>query len=57
MSLRELLGYLMAALAVLIVAGGIWAARYHSPARKYARRIAKERRAARERKRRVEDDG
>ena len=57
MSLRELLGYLLAAIAVLIVALGIWAARYHSPARKYARMIAKERRAARERKRRAEGDG
>lgn len=45
MELREIIGYACLLLAVLIVAGGIWAARYFSHQRVYARRLAQERRA------------
>ena len=45
MELREIIGYACLLLAVLIVAGGIWAAGYFSHRRVYARRLAQERRA------------
>ena len=43
MDMRELVGYAMVVLAVAIVVGGLLAARYHSPGRRYARLRAKER--------------
>jgi hypothetical protein len=45
--MREILGYSLAVMAVLIAFGGVWAARYYSPRRKYARMRAQERRAGR----------
>jgi hypothetical protein len=53
MSVRELAGYILLACAILTVAAGIWAARYFSAARLYARMRARVRRASRRR----EDDG
>ena len=47
--MREVLGYILAIVAVLIAIGGVWAAHYYSPRRKYARMRARERRAAHER--------
>jgi hypothetical protein len=38
------LGYLLAAAALLVIAAAIWAARYYSHARVYARQIRAERR-------------
>jgi hypothetical protein len=45
--MREVLGYSLAVMAVLIAFGGVWAARHYSPRRKYARMRAQERRAGR----------
>ena len=55
--MREILGYILAIVAVLIAIGGVWAAHYYSPRRKYARMRARERRAARERTRMAEPAG
>jgi hypothetical protein len=48
MILRTLLGYLLAAAAVVVTVGGIWAARYYSPGRIYARQLREKRRRKRD---------
>jgi hypothetical protein len=47
--MREILGFILAIVALLIATGGVWAASYYSPRRKYSRMRARERRAVRER--------
>jgi hypothetical protein len=47
--MRDVLGYILAIFAVLIAIGGVWAAHYYSPRRKYSRMRARERRTARDR--------
>ena len=47
MSLREIVGYLLALIAVLSAVGGVWAARHYSPGRRYRRMRARERAEAR----------
>ena len=44
LQMRIVLGYALALVALTIVAYGVWAARYYSPARVYWRMRAKERR-------------
>jgi len=49
MQFHEIAGYGFAILAVVVGAGGVWAARYFSPMRSYARKRKRERKALRER--------
>ena len=49
MDFRHLVGYALAILALLMAAGGFWAARHFSPMRRYGRMRAEERKVARER--------
>ena len=50
MSFRELVGYALIVIAIGLAVGGLWAAVYYSPARRYQRIRAQERRAARRQK-------
>lgn len=45
MDVRELLGYLFAAVALALLVAGIWAISYYAPARIYERELHRERRA------------
>lgn len=47
--MREVLGYTLAVIAVLIAFGGVWAAGFYAPRRRYARVRSQERRSARAR--------
>jgi hypothetical protein len=51
MQLHEIAGYGFAILAIVLAAGGVWAARYYSPMRSYGRMRKRERKALRERER------
>jgi hypothetical protein len=44
---RELIGYLCLAMTIFGTIGAVWAARYYSHHRVYARRLSRERRARR----------
>jgi len=48
MELREIIGYLLALLALAGTAAGIWAAWYYAHPRAYRRQLDRERRAMRE---------